>query len=406
MDNFIEQFSDLLAEYDIDVYNTSLIGEDKYRLDIIIVDDNMSEIRARLRLQTAAKKINFLWATQNVSLSIDGFKLNEKTDEEYDASIIIKLHKTSEQKAKEAREIPEDEAPFTEEKFTDSVKTRDDIFDLGNIVKITDDETGEDITNFNKVYYNLKTKKVVGPNGAFEVLKRDPSIKFVDGLFTDEWTSIKDNYTVEDVKDDLKLGWFDLGRDWVAYDPEDLVMHYIEEHRENFENITDSKKKIKDSIAWDLVGFDWDYYNIDETPAGDIGNLYHYFGVTFEDGSVEIDYGTGDLAQYIKTYDAGPIIDFYTTEDISGRDDIIMAIMPNGSSAATSKQHLLDHPEDWGDIGITSKEDIDNIKKPGFKRGHFKYLYGNYTDIMTLILEAYLNGTVFNSWLEDYFDFY
>lgn len=242
MDNFIEQFSDLLAEYDIDVYNTSLVGEDKYRLDIIIVDDNMSEIRARLRLQTAAKKINFLWATQNVSLSLDGFKLNEKTDDEYDVSIIVELHKTSAQKAKEAREIPEDEVPFTEEKFTDSVKTRDDIFDLNNIVKITDDETGEDITNFDKVYYNLKTKKVVGPDGAFEVLKRDPSVKFVDGLFTDEQTSVEDGYTIKDVKEDLKTGWFDLGRDWVVYEPEDLVMHYIEEHRENFEDIKEDEE--------------------------------------------------------------------------------------------------------------------------------------------------------------------
>lgn len=242
MDNFIEQFSDLLAEYDIDVYNTSLIGEDKYRLDIIIVDDDMSEIRARLRLQTAAKKINFLWAAQNVSLSLDGFKLNEKTDDEYDASIIVELHKTSEQKAKEAREIPEDETPFTEEKIGDSVKARDDIFDLNNIVKITDDETGDDITDLDKVYYNIKTKKVVGPNGALEVLKRDPSVKFIDGFFTDEWTSVEDGYTIKDLTDDLKSGWFDLGKDWVTYDPEDLVMHYIEEHHDNFEDIKEDEE--------------------------------------------------------------------------------------------------------------------------------------------------------------------
>lgn len=240
MDTFIDQFSDLLAEYNIDVYEAAQIGEDDYRLDFILVDGDMSEIKAKLRLQSAVKKINDLWKPQNAVLSVKHFKLNEKTEDEYDASVIVTLRRSETQLGKD-KEKEEKAAPFTEEKVEDSVSVKDKILKFDDTVKIIDDVTGEDITGLDKVYYNTKTKEVVGPEGALEVLKKDPGVKFVDGFFVDEWTSVEDGYTIEDVKDDLKTGWFDLGRDWVVYDPEDLILKYMQEHFENFEDITEDE---------------------------------------------------------------------------------------------------------------------------------------------------------------------
>ena len=77
MKNFEREFADFLADYDIDVYDSADLGDDKFRFDCVVIEIMVSELRVRMKAQKAVKDANDLW--DDCQISLESFKLNEKS---------------------------------------------------------------------------------------------------------------------------------------------------------------------------------------------------------------------------------------------------------------------------------------------------------------------------------------
>lgn len=131
MDNLVQQLADFLADYDVDVYEDVNLGGDKYRLDCVIVEDHVGSLKARLRIQKGLEAFNtFPESPRGVTVSqIAPIVMNERSDDEYDFSVVIEFKKTDERKKQEEHFVPYDERPFTEERSVEDsldVKVRRD----------------------------------------------------------------------------------------------------------------------------------------------------------------------------------------------------------------------------------------------------------------------------------------
>ena len=126
MDNLVQQLADFLADYDVDVYEDVNLGGDKYRLDCVIVEDHVGSLKARLRIQKALEAFNtFPDSPRGVTVSqVAPIIMNERSDDEYDFSVVIEFKKTDERKKQEEHFVPFDERPFTEERVEDSLDVK------------------------------------------------------------------------------------------------------------------------------------------------------------------------------------------------------------------------------------------------------------------------------------------
>lgn len=127
MDNLVAVLADFLADYDIDVYDDASLGGDKYRLDCVIVETHITSLKARLRVQKALNAFNtFPDSPKGVTVVQSGpITMNERSEDEYDFSVTVEFKKTDERKKREAAVVPDDERPFTEEKFDDSITVKE-----------------------------------------------------------------------------------------------------------------------------------------------------------------------------------------------------------------------------------------------------------------------------------------
>lgn len=126
MDNLVSQLADFLADYDVDVYEDVNLGGDKYRLDCVIVQDHVGSLKARMRIKKALDAFNYFPDSPHgvVVKQIAPIVMNERSDDEYDFSVVIEFEKTDERKKKEEHFVPFDERPFTEERFEDSLEVK------------------------------------------------------------------------------------------------------------------------------------------------------------------------------------------------------------------------------------------------------------------------------------------
>ena len=129
MDNLVSQLADFLADYDVDVYEDVNLGGDKYRLDCVIIEDHVGSLKARLRIKKAIDAFNYFPdSPRGVTVKqIAPIVENERSDDEYDFSVVIEFEKTDERKKQEEHFVPYDERPFTEERFEDSLKLKTEI---------------------------------------------------------------------------------------------------------------------------------------------------------------------------------------------------------------------------------------------------------------------------------------
>ena len=126
MDNLVHQLADFLADYDVDVYEDVNLGGDKYRLDCVIVENHVGSLKARLRIQKAIEAFNvFPDSPRGVTVAqIAPIVMNERSDDEYDFSVVVEFSKTDERKKQEEHFVPYDERPFTEERVNDSFEIK------------------------------------------------------------------------------------------------------------------------------------------------------------------------------------------------------------------------------------------------------------------------------------------
>ena len=146
MDNYIDQFIDLLAEFNMDVYDEKELADNKYRFDILIVEKDINELIARLRVTNAIKKINGLWKIHDMSVLLDNIRVNEKSDTEFNFSIIVEFHSTKNTEDSRISSKKEVQDDITGE-VTESKEHHG--FDYGpyeTVIDITDIELTSDIS--------------------------------------------------------------------------------------------------------------------------------------------------------------------------------------------------------------------------------------------------------------------
>lgn len=125
MDNLIAQLADFLADYNVDLYDEANLGGEKYRIDCVIVENNIGSLKARLMLQRAFNAFNtFPDSPKGVTVvQTAPIVMNERSEDEYDFSVNIEFKKTDERLKAEAESTPVDERPFTEE-INDSIDVK------------------------------------------------------------------------------------------------------------------------------------------------------------------------------------------------------------------------------------------------------------------------------------------
>ena len=112
IDQVLIAFEDFLADHNIDVYDEAEVAEDKYKLSAVIVEDGMSELKLRLRLQrTIADANTELTSLSKVTLS--GLKVNSTSPDEIDFTFTVIFEGEKEEEKVEEKEelVIEDAKP-------------------------------------------------------------------------------------------------------------------------------------------------------------------------------------------------------------------------------------------------------------------------------------------------------
>ena len=123
MHTLVEKLADFLADYNVDMYDDASLGGEKYRIDCVIIENHVGSLKARMRLLKAFNAFNtFPDSPEGVTVVQTGpIVMNERAEDEYDFSVNIEFKKTDERLKREAKIVPTDELPFTEETFDDSI---------------------------------------------------------------------------------------------------------------------------------------------------------------------------------------------------------------------------------------------------------------------------------------------
>ena len=129
MHTLVEKLADFLADYNVDMYDDASLGGEKYRIDCVIVEDHVGSLKARMRLLKAFNAFNtFPDSPEGVTVvQTSPIVMNERAEDEYDFSVNIEFKKTDERLKREAKIVPTDELPFTEEMFDDSISAKTEV---------------------------------------------------------------------------------------------------------------------------------------------------------------------------------------------------------------------------------------------------------------------------------------
>lgn len=218
MDNLIAQLADFLADYNVDLYDEANLGGEKYRIDCVIVENNIGSLKARLMLQRAFNAFNtFPSAPKGVTVvQTAPIVMNERSEDEYDFSVNIEFKKTDERLKREAATLPTDERPFTEEIYdsidvktetsknvseywgSPAVEEYEDITDID----VTSDISGKGIAP--EEGYHLPDGRDVTIEEAMDIYREDYHQQVVEGdLLTDDLNEKTkwDAYTAEEFKE-------------------------------------------------------------------------------------------------------------------------------------------------------------------------------------------------------------
>lgn len=196
MDTYIDQFIDLLAEFNMDVYDEKELSDGKYRFDILIVERDMNELLARLRITNAVGKINQLWKIHDKGLTLESFRVNESSDTEFNFSVVIKFF-----------ELKKEEAPET--KVADEVVG--EIYEDEHILELADYRIYSDLSDkeldLDEAYINDEDRLhpvIASKDEVAEIFRDKANQRKVNGKLVDDFS--EDEYTEEDFNDDFN--WF------------------------------------------------------------------------------------------------------------------------------------------------------------------------------------------------------
>lgn len=226
METFIDQFIDLLAEFNMDVYDEKELSDGKYRFDILIVEKDINELLARLRITNAVNKINQLWAIHDREIALESFRVNESGDTEFNFSVDIKFLEPKKEETPETKVTDEVEGKFVESDETYG-------FDYGpaeHIAELVDwkiysDYSGKEL-NFDEAYIHEdgQISEIASKDEVAEIYRKDANQRKINGKLVDDF--FEDEYTEDDFNDDF---------DWFA-------------EQIDFHKLTDDKLE---ELAWD-----------------------------------------------------------------------------------------------------------------------------------------------------------
>lgn len=126
MKDFEREFSDFVADYNLDVYDSADIGNGNFRFDCVIVESGVNEFKAKLRAVHAVKAANELW--DDCQIKLVNFKVIEKSEDELDFSIIVNFVDESEKAEEEKLAEETGEAEDVEKaEESDDVSVQDEL---------------------------------------------------------------------------------------------------------------------------------------------------------------------------------------------------------------------------------------------------------------------------------------
>ena len=237
MKDFEREFSDFIADYNLDVYDSADIGNGNFRFDCVIVESNINEFKAKLRAVHAVKAADELW--DECQIKLVNFKVIEKSEDELEFSIIVNFVdesiKAEEEKLAEETGEAEDVEKAEEADVQDSIKRkyvgstghREEIgghmaeVDSGDeydyevtsdisgkkltgeyVWKITDTDeicsTDEAIEYFKKIYKQREVEPEQLPEEVIKSKYYDPEEKYYTDAYQQTADDIEDRYYTMD----------------------------------------------------------------------------------------------------------------------------------------------------------------------------------------------------------------
>lgn len=225
MKDFEREFSDFVADYNLDVYDSADIGNNNFRFDCVIVEAHVNEIKARMRAVYAVKAANELW--DECQIKLVNFKTIEKSEDEIEFSIVVNFVDESDKAETEklaeetgiqdgikkkyvgstghAEEVGGSMAEVDEGEEYDYVVTSDisgKVLDDEYVWKIKDTDeicsTDEAIEYYKKIYKQREVDQEQLPEELISSEYYDPKEKYYTDAYQQMADAIEDRYYTMD----------------------------------------------------------------------------------------------------------------------------------------------------------------------------------------------------------------